>query len=295
MGTPMSLEIVEARRRTWPIQYTDRARMPVSGLCQITHMANYRSPIGLWQKINPPNRESNGTMAPVPRSQSSNLGLEPVMKLCLSLAASMLALSGFLAAGSAVAQDNAAPAAASAQTDANGMPTDHSTPAEHAATADLNNQVSGANANADAQSDQNNAQYRAQQQQYQNQLQQNQAAQSQFQDQTIAYETLRTHYAEERSAYHRALWPDRYRNWSLDENDGNLIGQRVELVNGNRVGIVTDVAHPANGRVEALRVRLDSGKVVWIDQADVRYDRADGVVMTNLDRTDLRQMADERM
>ena len=40
---------------------------------------------------------------------------------------------------------------------------------------------------------------------------------------------------------------------------------------------------------------LDSDKVVWIDGQDVRYDRADGVVMTDLDRSDLHQMADERL
>ena len=42
-------------------------------------------------------------------------------------------------------------------------------------------------------------------------------------------------------------------------------------------------------------VRLDSAKVVWIDRADIRYDRGDGVVMTNLARDDLRAMADERL
>ena len=71
--------------------------------------------------------------------------------------------------------------------------------------------------------------------------------------------------------------------------------QRVEIVNGDRVGTVTDVARSPSGQVEALRVKLDSGKVVWIDQADVRYDHAGGIVMTNLDRADLRRMADERM
>jgi hypothetical protein len=35
--------------------------------------------------------------------------------------------------------------------------------------------------------------------------------------------------------------------------------------------------------------------VVWIDSADIRYNRADGIVMTNLDRGDLRHMADERL
>ena len=220
------------------------------------------------------------------------------MKYHLCLAASALAISAFLAAP-AMAQDNSMPA----HTDANGMPTDHSTPAEHAATAGLNNQAADDNTKADAQSDaqanaqadQNNTQYQAQQQQYQDQLRQNQAAQSQYQDRTIAYEKLRAHYAAERVAYHRGVWPSRYEDWTLEKNSADLASQRVEIVNGDRVGTVTDVARSPNGQVEALRVKLDSGKVVWIDQADVRYDHAGGIVMTNLDRADLRRMADERM
>ena len=105
------------------------------------------------------------------------------MKLRNSLAVSGFALSVFLIAAPAMAQDNSMPTTSGARVDANGMPTTHSTPAEHAATADLNDQVSGANTSADATSDQNgatsdqnNAQYQAQQQQYQNQLQQNQTA-----------------------------------------------------------------------------------------------------------------------
>jgi multidrug efflux pump subunit AcrA (membrane-fusion protein) len=220
------------------------------------------------------------------------------MKLRLCLAASALALSAFLAAP-AVAQDNSMPSSTSGHTDVNGMPTNHSTQAEHAATAGLNNQAADANTKADAQSDaqadQNNAQYQAQQQQYQDQLRQNQAAQSQYQDRTVAYETLRAHYVTERMAYHRGVWPSRYEHWTLEENSADLTGQRVEIVNGDRVGTVTEVARSPNGRVEALRVKLDSDKVVWIDQADVRYDHAGGIVMTNLDRADLRRMADERM
>ena len=106
---------------------------------------------------------------------------------------------------------------------------------------------------------------------------------------------LRARYAAERAAYHRGVWPDRYIHWTLDESDPGLKGQRGEILSGDRVGTVIDVAHSPSGRVEGLQVRLDNDKLVWIDQADVRYDRADGIVMTNLDRTDLRQMADERM
>jgi hypothetical protein len=58
---------------------------------------------------------------------------------------------------------------------------------------------------------------------------------------------------------------------------------------------VDSVARSPSGRIEALYVVLDGGKQVWIDEADVRFDRADRVVMTNLDRADLRAMADERL
>jgi sporulation protein YlmC with PRC-barrel domain len=210
------------------------------------------------------------------------------MKLSLYLAASALALSAFLATP-VVAQDRPMPP----HTDANGMPTNISTPAEHAATADLNNQASDANNQADAQSDRNDAKYKQQQRLYQDQLQQNGMAQRQFQDQTIAYEILRSRYAEQRSAYHRAAWPSRYTHWTLEDSSGNLTGQRIETVNGQRVGTVTDVAFSSNGKVEGVRVKLDNHKVVWIDQSDIRYDRAGRVLITDLDRAGLRLMAEE--
>jgi hypothetical protein len=79
------------------------------------------------------------------------------------------------------------------------------------------------------------------------------------------------------------------------EREPKLVGERVELLNGSRVGTVIDTAQATNGNVEALLVRLDSDKVVWIDIADVRYNRSDGIVVTNLEGSDLRHMADERL
>jgi hypothetical protein len=208
----------------------------------------------------------------------------------ITLAVSGLALCAFLAA----------PALAQDRVDAGGMPTTHSTPQEHAATADLNSQITNSNTAADQQAGTADTQYQAQQQQYQDQLQKNQQAQTDYQqkakaydDQAARYESLRARYAAARAAYHRGIWPDRFSRWTLDESDPGLIGQRVEILSGDRVGTVEQVAHTANGHVEALLVRLDSDKRVWIDQADIRYDRGDRVVMTNLDRGDLRQMADE--
>ena len=220
------------------------------------------------------------------------------MHRSVSLAASGLVLSLF-----------AAPAFAQERFDAGGLPTTHSTPVEKAETATLNNQSQETHAAIDAlavqqqaqqqaandaQAAANQAQYDQQKQQYQQQLQDNQAAQQNYQDRNRAYLDLRSRYAAERAAYHRGVWPERFRAWRL-ETDAGLIGSRVEIVNGARVGTVDSVARSPSGRIEALFVTLDGGKQVWIDEADIRFDRSDRVVMTNLDRADLRHMADERV
>jgi hypothetical protein len=220
------------------------------------------------------------------------------MKLHALATASSLALSAFLIVSPASAQGSY-PTPSGDRVDANGMPTTHSTPAEQADTARINSQegvtTTAPSPDATAQADANNAQYQAQQQQYQNQLQQNQAQQQQYQDRTAAYQNLRARYAAERAAYHRGIWPDRYVKWVIVERDANLVGERVELISGSRVGTVIDTAHAANGNVEALLVRLDSDKIVWIDAQDVRFNRADGIVMTDLEGSDLHHMADERL
>jgi hypothetical protein len=69
---------------------------------------------------------------------------------------------------------------------------------------------------------------------------------------------------------------------------------RVEITNGDHVGSVTGIARGPGGRIEGLQVALDSGKVVWIDATDARFNRTDGILMTDLNRSDLHLMADER-
>ena len=233
------------------------------------------------------------------------------MRALRRLAVSGLVLSLF--AAPVLAQTPVAPGE---KVDANGFPTTHSTPAEHAQTESLNNQVQAANAAADDQALQqqaqhqavvdaqtaanaeqnaaNQAQYDQQKQQYQQQLQDNQAAQQNFEARTRAYYDLRSRYAAERAAYHRGAWPDRFITWRL-QSDARLIGSRVEILNGDHVGTVDSVARAPGGRIEALYVTLDGDKQVWIDEADIRFDTAGKVVMTNLDRGDLRAMADERL
>lgn len=225
------------------------------------------------------------------------------MKRHILAAASGIALCAFFASSPVGAQTSypgSYPAPGGDRVDANGMPTTHSTPEERAQTDTLNGQAAAGAAQAQDQTGTNDAQYQAQQQryqeqqqQYQNQLRNHEAQQEHYEDRTAMYENLRARYAAERAAYHRDLWPERH--WIVVERDAKLIGERVELIGGDHVGTVIDAAHGANGDVEALLVRLDNDKVVWIDSQDVRYNRADGVVMTDLRFDDLRHMADERL
>jgi hypothetical protein len=218
------------------------------------------------------------------------------------LAIGSLAISFFLMAVPAAAQGGH-PAPAGEHVDADGMPTTHSTPAERAQTRSLNNQVGQANDAADARAAQADAQYRQQQQEYaaknaryQDAMRRHQAQQRDYGLRREAYEDLRDRYAAERAAYHRHEWPHyRDHRWAVLDRDSELVGERVQLIDGARVGTVIDVARSPGGRVQGLLVRLDDGKRAWIDNADVRYDRTDGILMTNLDRRDLWRMADERL
>ena len=215
------------------------------------------------------------------------------MKYHNFLAPSGLVLSVFLIASPAMAQ--------SERLDANGMPTTHSTPEEQAQTENLNAQITESNGDAAAQDNNNKAKSEIQQQQYQEQLQQNQAAQENYQnqkaafeDRTAQYEALRERFRAERAAYHRYEWPSRFAEWRL-KNDGSMMNARVQLINGDHVGNVVAVARATDGVIEGLEVELDSGKVVWIDAIDARFDHVKGEIITDLYASDLRHMADERV
>jgi leucyl aminopeptidase (aminopeptidase T) len=75
--------------------------------------------------------------------------------------------------------------------------------------------------------------------------------------------------------------------------DFAVMNARVEITDGDHVGTVTGIARSTGGRIEGLRVTLDDGKIVWIDADDARFNRTDGVLMTDLDRADLTEMAAE--
>jgi hypothetical protein len=177
---------------------------------------------------------------------------------------------------------------------ADGMPTTHSTASEKADTARINRQVGADNRAVDDRANADNTRYQSEQNRYQDQVQDNHAKQAEYDDKNARYNDLRNRYAAERDAYHRGAWSHNGR-WSVMDRDTNLIGGRVQLMNGRSIGIVTDTSRGRGGSVTALLVRLDNNRTVWIDASDVRYNRADRVIMTNLDRGDLRRMADQRL
>ena len=182
------------------------------------------------------------------------------------------------------------------------MTINRSTPQEQAQTSGLNNQESTRTGQINGQAATADSQYQEQQKEYQEQLRQNQKAQADYQDrkaaydaQTARYESLRARFAAQRSQYHRDLWPEDYRRpWDL-QPDTRLMHARAEITNGDHVGTVTGIARDAFGRVEGLELSLDDGKRVWIDASDARFNRADGILMTDLTHDDLGEMADERL
>ena len=103
------------------------------------------------------------------------------MKSLHLAAASSLALCALLSAASVSAETYPTPRGD--RVDANGMPTTHSTPAEQAQTADINNQVAATNQAADAQANSANAQYQQQQQDYQSKQQAYESQKGQYQQQ----------------------------------------------------------------------------------------------------------------
>jgi hypothetical protein len=178
----------------------------------------------------------------------------------------------------------AAGSAAAAQPD--------SSPAEQAQTQQLNQNITNANAAADAQSIEQNAVYKAQQERYREQLRVYRAGQQNYEERATAYLAARDRYVAGHAQYHRAAWPSRFnQRLIIDTND--LLGSSVHTADGRTVGHVQEIAL-TTGRVSALRVTLDNNRGdVWIESDDLRFNADKKVVMTNLDRRDLYVMTHE--
>ena len=226
---------------------------------------------------------------------------QEAMKHAKILAASGFAICLFLLAAPAMAQNTSQNTYGNRNDHPGPMPADRSTPAERAATAALNRQISSANQEADAQAAQDQERYRKQRAQYEEQaaryrdaMQHNRLQQRDYRARRAAYEALRAHYADRRAAYRRHDWPDHH-HWTMVGRDTDPVGTSVLLPNGEPAGRAVDVARSPDGHLEAIQVRLEGGKEVWIDTSDLRFDRAGGILMTDLDRRDLSEMADERL
>jgi|SRR5579871_182529 len=167
-----------------------------------------------------------------------------------------------------------------------------SSPEEKAQTQQLNQGITDSNAAATKQDDQNNAQYQAEQQRYHEELQQYRTHVRNYEEKAAHYEAERGHYIAADARYHRAGWPSRYEH-RLIVDTRDLLGARVRTYDGRTVGHVEEVAL-SSGHVDALRVALgpDRGDV-WIELADLRFDSESRVVLTDLDRRDLYEMARE--
>jgi hypothetical protein len=139
----------------------------------------------------------------------------------------------------------------------------------------------------------------------------NAAANSAYRAQQNAYDRNRADYDAQRSAYDRERQryeADRYvrygyaHRWDafygytrfhdLDGmRSGELLGLPVSSRGGIRVGRVRDIDLDRNGRVSRVSVSVGYGRTAWIDAADLRFDPVTRVVMTDLSRGQIDDMA----
>ena len=153
-----------------------------------------------------------------------------------------------------------------ASVDANGMPTTHSTPQEHAATADLNNQVANTNASTDqtasakpppltANIRRSSSNIKISCSRISRRSRTISRSRRPMPNQTAHYENLRARYRRRTRRLSSRPLAGRLSRWTLDEMRPDLIGQRVEIINGDHVGTVTQCRarrqRPCRGAVGA--------------------------------------------
>jgi len=167
-----------------------------------------------------------------------------------------------------------------------------SSPAEQVQTRQLNQDVTNANAAADAENVERTATYQAQQKTYQEQLARYRVGQQNYEERAAQYLAARDRYIAGHARFHRAAWPlSSSRRLIVDTDD--LLGADVHTANGYMVGHVVELAL-LSGHVTALRVTLDNNRGdIWVESADMRFNADKKVVMTNLDRRDLWEMTHE--
>jgi hypothetical protein len=140
----------------------------------------------------------------------------------------------------------------------------------------------------------------------------NASANADFQAKQNAYDRDRADYDAKRAAYDRArerYEADRYvrygyygHRWDafygytrfhdVDRmRSGELLGLRVSTRGGGQVGRIRDVDTNGYGRVTRVLVSVGYDRTAWIDADDLRFDPVTRVVMTNLSRDQIDDMA----
>jgi hypothetical protein len=192
-------------------------------------------------------------------------------------------MKSLICIGLALAALGTAPAFSQIRTPYNSYP---ATPAERAETAALNRQAGQDSWAANDYAAQYPDDYARRLQQYHRQMREYRQAERRYHD-----ELRFRHEARRERLYRSAAAHEFIRE---HEVDAGIVGQQIQVLSGDYAGKVVGVDRDAIHEIQGLYVRLDGGKVVWIDVGDVRYDSPYGVIYTDLNWAALSHRADER-
>ncbi|HVZ90170.1 MAG TPA: hypothetical protein VG843_00855 [Rhizomicrobium sp.] len=116
-------------------------------------------------------------------------------------------------------------------------------------------------------------------------------ARARYAAENARYRQERAQYDDERPA---AWWRARYERATLDDfyavPSEALIDLEVVRDDGRSLGRITGVDR-RDGRIDRVKIVLADGERAWADADELRYDPQDGILFTDLSRSDLREMA----
>lgn len=165
------------------------------------------------------------------------------------------------------------------------------TPAERAATADLNRQAHQGNwrSGSDRAYPTDWDRYDRDMHAYHQQVRAYHRAEHRY------WREMRSMQEADREWRYRRATGASYQDVREHDIDAGIVGQQIQFLTGDYVGKVVEVDRDGARDIRGVYARLDGGKVVWIDVGDVRYDSPYGVIYTDLDRAALYHMPDERV
>lgn len=180
--------------------------------------------------------------------------------------------------------------AALADPEAGNPYTQNPTPEERAQTQQLNagqyDEVQRHAERVEAQESASQAAYALERRRYDN-------ARARYATESARYRVERAQYDDDRLRP-AEWWRARYERATLDDfhaaPSDALIDLEVVRDDGLSVGHVTGVDR-RDGRIDRVKIVLADGERAWVDADELRYDPDDGILFTDLSRSDLREMA----